>query len=338
MSEAVPATVPQTMKALEVQALAPDLAGVALAERPVPLPGEGQALVRIEAASLGFPDLLMTEGLYQAKPPLPFVPGMEAAGEVVAAGEGSRWQAGDRVIVATLTGAVVQYGVYADAALMPLPDSMTYAEGAALRAAYITAYTAIARIGRAEPGETLVVHGAAGGVGLAAVDLGKALGLTVIAAASTPEKRAAIQRLYAPDHVLAGPTGLREQILELTGGLGADLVYDPVGGDVFDEACRYTAFGGRLLVVGFAGGRIAEVRTNIPLIKGFSVVGVRAGEYGRRFPERGREDMAAIQRLAEEGRIRPHVHSAVPLANWREAYLAMRERRVIGRTVILPNA
>ena len=111
MSEAVPATVPQTMKALEVQALAPDLAGVALAERPVPLPGEGQALVRIEAASLGFPDLLMTEGLYQAKPPLPFVPGMEAAGEVVAAGEGSRWQAGDRVIVATLTGAVVHYGV-----------------------------------------------------------------------------------------------------------------------------------------------------------------------------------------------------------------------------------
>jgi NADPH2:quinone reductase len=193
------------MKALEVQALAPDPRRCrAWPERPGPQPGEGQALVRIEAASLGFPDLLMTEGLDQAKPPLPFVPGMEAAGEVVAAGEGSRWRAGGRVIVATLTGAVVQDGVYADAALMPLPESMTYAEGAALRAAYITAYTAIARIGRAEPGETLVVHGAAGGVGLAAVDLGKALGLTVIAAASTPEKRAAIQRLYAPDHVLAG--------------------------------------------------------------------------------------------------------------------------------------
>lgn len=332
------ATMPEIMRVLEVSELAPDLAGVGLAERPVPQPGSGQALVRIEAAALGFPDLLMTEGLYQAKPPLPFVPGMEAAGEVVAPGEGSRWQAGDKVIVATLTGAVQQYSVHADSALVALPAAMSFAEGAALRAAYITAYTAIARIGQARPGETLVVHGAAGGVGLAAVDLGKALGLTVMAVASAPEKRDAIRNLYAPDHVLAGPTGLREQILELTGGRGADLVYDPVGGDVFDEACRYTAFGGRLLVVGFAGGRIAEVRTNIPLIKGFSVVGVRAGEYGRRFPERGAADMAEIMRLAGEGRIRPHVHAAVPLDNWREAYLAMRERRVIGRTVILPQA
>lgn len=325
------------MRVLEVSSLGPDLAGLALAERPMPVPGPGTALVRIEAAALGFPDLLMTEGLYQAKPALPFVPGMEAAGEVVSPGEGSRWQVGDKVIVATLTGAALQYGAFADDALLPLPEALTYAQGASLRAAYITAWTAIARIGRAEAGETLVVHGAAGGVGLAAVDLGKALGLKVIAVASTAEKRAAIADLYAPDHVLAGPTGLREQILELTASRGADLVYDPVGGDVFDEACRYTAFGGRLLVVGFAGGRIAEVRTNIPLIKGFSVVGVRAGEYGRRFPERGREDVAAILKLAGEGRIRPHVHSAVPLADWREAYAAMRERRVIGRTVILPH-
>jgi NADPH:quinone reductase len=328
---------PTMMRALEVQSLAPDLAGLALTERPVPQAGAGQALVRIEAAALGFPDLLMTEGLYQAKPALPFVPGMEAAGEVIAAGEGSRWKPGDRVIVATLTSAAMQYGAFADAALLPLPGAMSYAEGAALRAAYITAWTAIARIGRAEAGETLVVHGAAGGVGLAAVDLGRALGLKVIAVASSAEKREAIARLYAPGHVLAGPTGLREEILALTGGRGADLVYDPVGGDVFDEACRYTAFGGRLLVIGFAGGRIAEVRTNILLIKGFSVVGVRAGEYGRRFPERGAEDVAAILGLAGEGRIRPHVHSAVPLADWREAYLAMRERRVIGRTVILPH-
>lgn len=326
-----------TMCALEVQALAPDLAGLALTKRPMPNAGPGQALVRIEAAALGFPDLLMTEGLYQAKPALPFVPGMEAAGEVIAAGEGSRWKPGERVIVATMTGAAMQYGAFADAALLPLPDAMSYAEGASLRAAYITAWTAIARLGRAEAGETLVVHGASGGVGLAAVDLGKALGLRVIAAASSAEKRDAIARLYAPDHVLAGPTGLREQILALTSGRGADLVYDPVGGDMFDEACRYTAFGGRLLVIGFAGGRIAEVRTNIPLIKGFSVVGVRAGEYGRRFPERGAEDVAAILGLAGEGHIRPHVHSAVPLADWREAYLAMRERRVIGRTVILPH-
>lgn len=324
------------MRALEVQALAPDLASLALTERPVPQPGPGSALVRIEAAALGFPDLLMTEGLYQAKPALPFVPGMEGAGAVVAVGEGSRWRVGARVIAGGI-GCAAQYGVFADAALLPLPDALSFAQGASLRAAYITAWTAIMRLGRAEAGETLVVHGAAGGVGLAAVDLGKALGLKVIAVASSAEKRDAIVRLHAPDHLLAGPVGLREEILALTGGRGADLVYDPVGGDVFDEACRYTAFGGRLLVVGFAGGRIAEVRTNIPLIKGFSVVGVRAGEYGRRFPERGAQDVAAILRLAGEGRIRPHVHCAVPLADWREAYLAMRERRVIGRTVILPH-
>ncbi len=325
-----------TMRVLEVQALAPDLAGLALTERAIPQPGPGEALVRIEAAALGFPDLLMTEGLYQAKPALPFVPAMEGAGLVERAGPGSIWQAGDRVIVGGI-GCAAQYGVFGDGAIMALPAALDSAQGASLRAAYITAWTAIARLGRAEPGETLVVHGAAGGVGLAAVDLGKALGLKVIAAASSPEKREAIARLYAPDHVLAGPVGLREEILALTGGRGADLVYDPVGGDVFDEACRYTAFGGRLLVVGFAGGRIAHVRTNIPLIKGFSVVGVRAGEYGRRFPGRGAEDVAAILKLAAEGRIRPHVHSAVPLADWREAYQAMRERRVIGRTVLLPH-
>jgi len=324
------------MRVLEVSALAPDLAGVALGTRAVPEPGPGAALVRIEAAALGFPDLLMTEGLYQAKPPLPFVPGMEGAGVVARAGPGSQWQAGDRVIVGGI-GCAAQYGVFADAAIMALPDRLSFAEGAALRAAYLTAWVALVRLGRAEAGETLVVHGAAGGVGLAAVDLGRALGLAVIAVASSAEKRAEIARLYAPDHLLAGPTGIREEVLALTGGRGAELVYDPVGGDVFDEGCRYTAFGGRLLVVGFASGRIPQVRANIPLIKGFAVVGVRAGEYGRRFPERGAENVAAILALAVEGKIRPHVSAQVGLDDWREAYLAMRERRVVGRTVILPH-
>lgn len=327
-----------TMRALQVGALAEDFAGLALVDLPIPAPGPGEVLVRIEACALGFPDLLMTQGLYQAKPPLPFVPGMECAGTVVSAGVGSAWRSGDRVIAGGLTGGAAQFGVFAEAALQPLPAALDFAQGAALRVAYLTAWVAIMRLGRAEPGETLVVHGAGGGVGLAAVDLGRALGLRVLAAASDPGKRAAIAELYGPDHVLAGPTGLREQVLDLTGGRGADLVYDPVGGDVFDEACRYTAFGGRLLVVGFASGRIPEVRVNIPLIKGFSVIGVRAGEYGRRFPDHGREHLAAIHRLAGEGAIRPHVHARVPLADWRAAYLGMRERSVVGRTVILPWA
>lgn len=333
-----------TMRALEVATLSDDLSGLSLVDRPVPVPGPGEALVRIEAAALGFPDLLMTKGAYQAKPPLPFVPGMECAGTIVALGEGvgeggqGSFAPGDRVIAGSLTGAVAQFGCWPVATLQPLPDTLGFAEGAALRAAYLTAWVALVRLGRAEPGEWLVVHGAGGGVGLAAVDLGKALGLRVIAVASHPAKRAAIEWLHAPDHVLAGPTGLRETILDITGGRGADLVFDPVGGDVFDEACRITAFGGRLLVVGFAGGRIASVGSNMPLIKGFSVIGVRAGEYGRRFPERGREHLAAIHALAAEGRIRPHVHAAVPLGQWREAYRAMERREVVGRTVILPNA
>ncbi len=327
-----------TMRALQVHALTSDFSGIGLVDVPTPQPGPGEVLVRIEACALGFPDLLMTQGLYQAKPALPFVPGMEAAGTVVSTGPGDAagWRAGDRVIAGGLTGGAAQYGVFPESGLQPLPTALDFAQGAALRVAYLTAWVALARLGRAQPGETVLIHGAAGGVGLAAVDLARALGLKVIAVASTGAKRAAIAALYAPDHVLAGPLGLREQVLELTDGRGADLVYDPVGGDVFDESCRYTAFGGRLLVVGFASGRIPEVKVNIPLIKGFSVIGVRAGEYGRRFPEHGREHLAAIHRLADEGRITPHVHARVPLESWRDAYGAMQDRSVVGRTVILP--
>ncbi len=327
-----------TMRVLEVRALSDDLSGLALADRPIPQPGPGEVLVRIEAVALGFPDLLMTQGLYQAKPPLPFVPGMECAGVVVDRGaDVTTWHAGDRVICGGL-GGVAQYGAFAGDAMQPLPECLTFAEGAALRVAYLTAWVALHRLGRAQPGESLVVHGAAGGVGLAAVDLARELGLRTIAVVSSDAKRNAVQALCHPEAVVIGPTAIRAQVLDLTGGRGADLVYDPVGGDVFDEACRYTAFGGRLLVVGFAGGRIATVGANIPLIKGFSIIGVRAGEYGRRFPELGRENLDAIHALARQGRIRPHVHAALPLDRWRDAFAAMQDRQVIGRTVILPHA
>eukprot|EP01037_Dinobryon_pediforme_P003608 gene3608-3655_t len=326
------------MRVLEVRALSDDLSGLALADRPIPQPGPGEVLVRIEAVALGFPDLLMTQGLYQAKPPLPFVPGMECAGVVVDRGaDVTEWQVGDRVICGGL-GGVAQYGAFAGDAIQSLPDRLTFAEGAALRVAYLTAWVALHRLGRAQPGEWLVVHGAAGGVGLAAVDLARELGLRTIAVASGAAKLNAVCALYAPEAGLVGSTGIRSAVLDLTGARGADLVYDPVGGDVFDEACRYTAFGGRLLVVGFAGGRIATVGANIPLIKGFSIIGVRAGEYGRRFPELGRENLDAIHALARQGRIRPQVHTALPLDRWRDAFAAMQDRQVIGRTVILPHA
>jgi NADPH2:quinone reductase len=337
-------TVPVTMRALSVETLSPDFSGCSLVEQPVPRPGPGQVLVRIEAAALGFPDLLMTRGGYQAKPPLPFTPGMEAAGTVVATGAGvTDCAPGMAVIAGGLTGGVAQFGLYPAEALMPKPPGLSFAQGAALRAAYLTAWVALVRRAVVVPGEWLLVHGAAGGVGLAAVDLARSLGLRTIAVAgdsgaSGEAKRAAIARAFSPEHVSEAGPGFRERVLEITGGHGVDVVYDPVGGDVFDESTRCIAFAGRLLVVGFAGGRIPTLSANIALIKGFSVIGVRAGEYGRRFPDLGRANVAAIRQLAEERAIDPQVHAELPLDRWREGFAAMEDRAVIGRTVIRPWA
>ncbi|WP_338468310.1 NADPH:quinone oxidoreductase family protein [Novosphingobium sp. ZN18A2] len=331
--------IPTFMQALEVQGLSDDCSRCHIVEMRVPRPGPGEVLVRIEAAGIGFPDLLMTRGEYQLKPPLPFVPGMEAAGTVALVGEGVQGLAtGQRVMAGGKTGGLAGYGVYRADALVPIPDTLDFAHAAALRAAYLTAWVALVRRGMAVRGEWLLVHGASGGVGLAAVDLGRHLGLKVIAAISDAGKRARVRDLYAPEHVIDPADGIREQVLEITGGRGADIVYDPVGGDVFDQSLRCIAFNGRLLVIGFAGGRIPTVRANIPLIKGFSVVGVRAGEYSRRIPEHGAEDTATIVRLAGEGAIRPFVDRMLPLQEWRTAFGAMHDRTVIGRTVLLPHA
>jgi NADPH2:quinone reductase len=325
------------MRALQVRELLPGHAGAALADLPVPEPGPGEVRVRVRAAAVNFPDLLMTRGDYQLKPDLPFVSGLEFAGEVDAVGEGvSGWQAGDAVVGGNRFGAMAEYAVVPAAALRRKPEALGWDEAAAYPVAYLTAYVALVRCARIEPGETLLVHGAAGGVGLATVDLAKALGARVIAAASSAAKRDAIARAYAPDAVIAAEPGFREAVKELTGGKGADVIFDPVGGDVFDESTRCIAFGGRLLVIGFASGRIPEVSVNMPLIKGFSVVGVRAGEYGRRFPERGAENVAAIDALAAEGRIRPHVHAALDLADWREGFAMLERREVVGKVVLRP--
>lgn len=325
------------MRALQVSELLPDHRGAALADLPVPEPGAGNVRVRVRASAVNFPDLLMTRGAYQLKPELPFVSGLEFAGEIDAVGEGVRdWQVGDAVVGGNRFGAMAEYCVAPAEGLRRKPERLSWEEAAAYPVAYLTAYVALVRCARVEPGEWVLVHGAAGGVGLATVDLAKALGARVIAAASSEAKRAAIAELYAPDALMAAEPGFRETVKALTGGAGADVVFDPVGGDVFDESTRCIAFGGRLLVVGFASGRIPEVSANMPLIKGFSVVGVRAGEYGRRFPERGAENVAAIDALAAEGRIRPHVHAALDLADWREAFAMIERREVVGKVVLRP--
>ena len=325
------------MRALQVTELLCDHAGAALADVPVPQPGPGEVRVRVRAAAVNFPDLLMTRGDYQLKPPLPFVSGLEFAGEVDALGEGvADWQVGDAVVGGNRFGAMAEYCVAPAAALRAKPEQLTWEEAAAYPVAYLTAYVALVRCARVEAGEWVLVHGAAGGVGLAAVDLAKALGARVIAAASSADKREAIARLYAPDAVIDGGPGFRERVKELTGGAGANVIFDPVGGDMFDESTRCIAFGGRLLVIGFASGRIPEVSVNMPLIKGFSVVGVRAGEYGRRFPDRGAENVAAIDALAAAGTIRPHVHAALDLADWRAGFAMLERREVVGKVVLKP--
>lgn len=320
------------MKALVVSALSPDLSGTALADVPEPAPRAGQVLVRVRAAALNYPDLLMTRGEYQLKPPLPFSPGMEIAGEVVS-GEG--FAPGDAVVAGTRLGGFAELVAVDRAAVRAKPAHLSFAEAAGVGAAYLTAHVALSRLGNVQPGEWVLVHGATGGVGLAAVDMARGMGARVIATSRSPEKLAVVAREYGVEATLPAP-GFRDGVKELTGGRGADTIYDPVGGDVFDESTRCIAFGGRLLVVGFTSGRIATVSTNMPLIKGFSVVGVRAGEYGRQFPERGRENQEAIWRLAEEGRIRPRVDREYPLAEWRAAFEALRDSRMVGKLVLVP--
>ena len=321
------------MKAVVCRGYCGDLSTLELQEVPLPALGPDDVRVRMRAASINFPDLLMTEGKYQFKPEPPYVVGGEMAGEVIGIGSSvTRFKVGDRVLGGGLTGGLAQEVQRPEFMLRPIPHGADYATAAAFTSAYLTAHVALVRRAELKPMEWLLVHGAAGGVGLAAVDLGKILGACVIATASTAEKRTFLAS-YGADHVLSSH-GFRDAVRELTGGNGADVIYDPVGGDVFDESVRAIAFGGRLLVVGFASGRIPSISVNMPLIKGFSVVGVRAGEYSRRYPEKGRKNLAAIDGLLAEKKIRPHIGARFSLAQAVDAMRALKQRVVIGKAVI----
>ena len=325
------------MQGLQVQSLAPDYAGCALTDLATPESGPGEALIRVRAAALNFPDLLMTRGEYQLKPTLPFVPGMEAAGEVISAPAGSGFAAGDRVVAATRLGGFAEYVAMPSANLRALPPEISFETAAAFGSAYLTAWVALVELGQIQPGHWVLAHGAAGGVGLAAVDLAQALGARVIAASASPAKLAVIAREYGPAATIVAKGRFREEVARITGGALADLVYDPVGGEVFDESTRCVAFGGKLLVIGFTSGRISEISVNIPLIKGFSVVGVRAGEYSRRFPARGAAIRDETLKMLVNGRIKPRVDRVLPLSRWREGFAAMASREVVGKIVFVPG-
>lgn len=293
----------------------------------------GQVRVALHAAGINFPDILMAAGQYQLKPPLPFTPGVEAAGEVIEIAGVDGVTVGDRVMVKARFGCYAEEIVAAPEQLAPLPPNFDFAQGATFLAAHGTAYHALIDRARIAPGETLLVHGAGGGVGLAAVELGKVLGATVIAAASSEDKLEVASARGADHLVLYDREPFRDAVKRITGGRGADVVFDPVGGAVFEDSLRCIAWGARLLVIGFTGG-IGLARTNLVLIKGASVLGVRAGEAARRDPALGRARQQALLRLAEEGRVSPHISHRLPLDEYAAAMRLLIERRAIGRVVL----
>ncbi|HLJ63906.1 MAG TPA: NADPH:quinone oxidoreductase family protein [Stellaceae bacterium] len=303
---------------------------------PQPL-GNSAVRVEIRAAGINFPDILMCAGLYQHKPPLPFTPGMEAAGVVTEIGRAVTDVAvGDKVIIHHRTGLYAAEAVVPPDSLLPLPKGFSFEEGASFLVANLTAYHALTERGALQRGETLLVHGAGGGVGLAAVELGKLLGARVIACASSDDKLA-VALARGADHLInTRREAFAPRVKALTGEEGADVIYDPVGGESFTQSFRCIAWGGRLLVIGFAGGTIPAVEANRILIKGCAVIGVRAGEAGRRDPARGAATLAAIQVMAAEGKLRPHISHRLPLAAFAEGMALLSERKAIGRVVLVP--
>ena len=295
---------------------------------------QGQARVAIHAAGINFPDILMVAGEYQLKPELPFTPGVEAAGEVVEVNGAAGVAVGDRVIVKMRHGAYADEAVVAPSQLTLLPSTFDYAEGATFLAAHGTAYHALIDRGRLRPGEVLLVHGAGGGVGLAAVEIGKMLGATGIAAASSQEKLAVAQVRGADHLVLYAREPFRDAVKRITDGRGADVVFDPVGGEVFENSLRCIAWGARILVIGFTGG-IGLARTNLLMIKGASVLGVRAGEAVRKNPPLGDVRLKALTAWAEAGRIRPNISHRLPLEHYAQAMHLLIDRKAIGRVALM---
>jgi len=293
----------------------------------------GEVRVAVRAAGINFPDILMAAGEYQLKPPLPFTPGVEAAGEVVEVHDATGVAIGDRVIVKMRHGAYCDEAVAAPSQLVKLPSTFDYAEGATFLAGHGTAYHALIDRGQLQPGEVLLVHGAGGGVGLAAVEMGKMLGATVIAAASSEDKLA-IAKARGADHlVLYAREPFRDAVKRITDGRGVDVVFDPVGGEVFENSMRCIAWGARLLIVGFTGG-IGFAKTNLLMIKGASVLGVRAGEAVRKNPALGEVRIKALLQWAEAGKIRPNVSHRLRLEDYVRAMRLLIDRKAIGRVAL----
>ena len=298
---------------------------------PSPAPGPNEVKIRLHARGVSFADVLRIAGQYHVKTVPPFIPGGEAAGEIIELGADVKGLAvGDRVLCG---GGYAEETVQPAASVIKLPDGVAYEAAAAFRSNYTTAYYALQRA-RLKPGETLLVHGAAGGTGLATVDVGKLMGARVIATARSPERLEVCRQLGA-DHVVDYRDGFREKVLALTGGRGADVIFDPVGGDVFDESMRCIAPFGRILIVGFTSGRPAVAKTNHLLVKDAEVIGFTIGALGRLDPEWARRNLEALVGWLGAKRIQPYHSHALPLADAADAMKLIVDRQVIGKVVLI---
>lgn len=322
------------MKAVLCKAFGPP-ESLVLEEVDAPTAGPGQVLIDVHASAVNFPDVLMIEGKYQNRPPFPFSPGGEIAGTVAALGEGVTGLAvGDRVFGGIGVGGFAEQVAVPATAMRPMPDAMSFAKASGISTTYGTSYYALKQRAALKAGETLLVLGAAGGVGLAAVELGKAMGARVIAAASTDEKLAIARKAGADELINYSDGELKDKVKALTDGRGADVIYDPVGGDLFDQCMRSVAWYGRVLVIGFAAGDIPKVPINLILLKSCQVVGVFFGAWSGRFHKEAAENFEEILDLYNNGRIDPLIGAEYPLEDYAKALRDLSERRAIGKVVV----
>jgi NADPH2:quinone reductase len=319
--------------------LCPELGSInnlIVGDAPSPAMKDGGVRIGVKAAGINFPDILMSEGKYQVKPALPFTPGLEVAGEVLECAPGvTHVKPGDRVMAfARHGGGFAEEIVLPGAIATPIPDTMDWVSAAAFPVAYGTAHFALTHRGRLQPGETLLVLGATGGVGIAAIEVGKMLGAKVIAAAGTDEKCRIALELGADHAVNYSTQSLRDEVKAATGGAGADVVFDPVGGDAFTQSVRCINWEGRILIIGFASGEVAQAATNMILVKNFSVIGAVFGEHSERYPAETRERLTEILPGVAAGTLNPRVWKTYPLEGVQDALRAIQDRQVVGKMVL----
>ncbi|MEE2608347.1 MAG: NADPH:quinone oxidoreductase family protein [Pseudomonadota bacterium] len=322
------------MKAILCKTLGPP-ENLVLEEVEDPVAAENEAVVEVYAASLNFPDGLQIQGKYQFQPPLPFIPGSEIGGVIKSVGSSLKgFDIGNRVMAIPGLGGLAEKAIVKAEGLRKIPDSMDFKTAAGFAMVYTTSYYALKQRAHLKPGETLLVLGASGGVGLAAVELGKIMGARVIAAASSDEKLEFIKRLNPDEIINYGDGELKEKVKALTNDRGADVIYDPVGGDLFDQCCRCINWNGRLLVIGFTSGRIPECKANLALLKGSSMVGVFLGRFRKEEPAEYEQNFKELMQLYDEDKLRPIVTESFPMEDYVAAFNVFTERKVLGKVTL----